>query len=125
MSVADNSDPKTAELMYHCIGGGVPFQPPNTYALVYKSLPHHVARRLLALHQVLTETGPHETVYVRKQNNNLAQKLTLIDKEECTKELRIQVQAEKNKLLQERFKFDSCLEEYGFDSKKLKIEVER
>ena len=119
MSVADNLDPKKAELMYHYIGGGVPFQPPNTYALVYKSLPHHVARRLLALYQVLTETSPHETVYVRKQNNNLAQKLTLSEKEECIKEYRIQVQAEKNKLLQERVKFDRCLEENGFDSKKM------
>ena len=114
MSVADNSDPKKAELMYHYIGGGVPFQPPNIYALVYKSLPHHVAKRLLALYQVLTETSPHETVYVRKQNSNLAQKLTLSEKEVCIKEFCIQVQAHKQKLLQERVEFDRCLKANGF-----------
>ena len=78
-------------------------------------LPHHIAACLLAFYQVLLGTGLGRTVYVRKQNNNISEKLTLAEKEESIRLLRVEVQQYKLGLLQRRQELDACLEANEFD----------
>jgi hypothetical protein len=69
-----------AALLYAYTGGGVPYQPPNTYALVFKHMPLRVARRALALLLYHTGAPVDETMFVCKQSSNQAQQLSSEEK---------------------------------------------
>ena len=58
-------------VLYTYMGGGVEYQPENTYALVYKYLPLGVARRLYALWMLTLRSEVDEHVMVRKQNRKV------------------------------------------------------
>ena len=80
--VLQNSDER---LSYTYMGGGVTWQPPNTYAMVTRDLPLHVADRFMAMLACVANVEPCNNMFVRKQNANVSRRLHITEKEEQIK----------------------------------------
>jgi hypothetical protein len=76
-STAD--DDMSACFLCAYIGGGVPHQPPNTYAMVFKHMPLRVARRVLALLLYHTGSSVDASLFVCKHSNHQALQLSAED----------------------------------------------
>ena len=75
VSVAD-----TGQIAYSYIGRGVEWQPPETYALVCRDLPLHIADRYVALVTFLAGGILRKEMFVRKNNSRPTTRLTESEK---------------------------------------------
>ena len=69
-------------LSYTYMGGGVTWQPPNTYAMVTRDLPLHVADRFMAMLACVANVELCKDMFVRKQNSDVSRRLNISEKEE-------------------------------------------
>ena len=69
-------------LSYTYMGGGVTWQPPNTYAMVTRDLPLHVADRFMAMLAFVANVELCKDMFVRKQNSDVSRRLNISEKEE-------------------------------------------
>ena len=69
-------------LSYTYMGGGVTWQPPNTYAMVTRDLPLHVADRFMAMLAFVANVELRKDMFVRKQNSDVSRRLNISEKEE-------------------------------------------
>ena len=69
-------------LSYTYMGGGVTWQPPNTYAMVTRDLPLHVADRFMAMLACVANVELRKDMFVRKQNSDVSRRLNISEKEE-------------------------------------------
>ena len=100
MSLSLADEPKHS-ILHAYLGGGVTFQPPHTYALVFKSLPRSVAIRFLAFVHVLCDLPVDDIRIIRRQNRSKAKHLTPSEKDQDAEEFLDGVQYERQRL-QER-----------------------
>ena len=67
--------PRSTNVAYSYLGGGVEWQPPSTYALVTRGMPLHIADRYFALLTFLAGGSVHNSMFVRKQRAKHGQQL--------------------------------------------------
>ena len=72
--------PRSTNVAYSYLGGGVEWQPPSTYALVTRGMPLRIADRYFALLTFLAGGSVHNDTFVRKQRAKHRQQLTEDDK---------------------------------------------
>ena len=97
MTLAAAKDPGNS-ILYAYLGGGVTFQPPHTFALVFKGMPQPVAKKFLALIQVLCNIPSNDIIMIRRQNRNRANPLDEFEKEDELKQFARELEHERRKL---------------------------
>ena len=78
--------PRSTNVAYSYLGGGVEWQPPSTYALVTRGMPLHIADRYFALLTFLARGSVQPEMFVRKQRAKHGQQLNKDDKNRSIEE---------------------------------------
>ena len=100
MSLSTADEPKHS-ILYAYLGGGVTFQPPHSYSLVFKSMRRAVGIRFLAFVHVLCGLLADDIRVIRRQNRSKAKTLTISEKDRDAAEFLGGVEYERQRL-QER-----------------------
>ena len=85
MSLSRADEPKHS-ILYAYLGGGVTFQPPHAFSLVFKNMPRSLAVRFLAFVHVLCDFPVDDVRVIRRQNRSKAKHLSASDKDRDAEE---------------------------------------
>ena len=101
MSLSLADEPKHS-ILYAYLGGGVTFQPPHSYSLVFKSMPRSVGVRFLAFVHVLCDLPADDIRIIRRQNRSRAKILTISEKDRDAEDFLNGVHYERQRLEERR-----------------------